>query len=77
MRIRMLTLLAGPEGIRSPGSVVEVPPAEAAALIEGGFAVSAEPPSRAAPAAPVVETATTEPARETTVGTGQRRRSSK
>lgn len=73
MRIRMLTLMAGPEGIRSPGSVVELSPADAHALIDGGFAVAIDSAARV----PVVETATDEPVREAAVGFGQRRRSAK
>ena len=54
MRVRMLTLMAGPEGIRSPGSVVDVPQADAVALIDGGFAESAEPAAKVVSPAPVV-----------------------
>jgi uncharacterized protein YbjT (DUF2867 family) len=42
MRIKMLTLQAGPAGVRSPGSVYDVPPVEAEALIAGGYAVKVE-----------------------------------
>lgn len=77
MRIRMLTLMAGPEGIRSPGSVVDLPPADAYALVEGGFAVFAESPAKAVAAAQVVESATAAPVREATTGLGQRRRGPK
>lgn len=38
MKIKMLTLLAGPAGVRQPGSVHDVPTAEAEALIAGGYA---------------------------------------
>lgn len=41
MRITMLSLDAGPAGIRYPGSVVEVSAEEGRALIDGGYAVAA------------------------------------
>lgn len=39
MRIKMITIQAGPEGTREPGQVIDVPDAEARQLIEGGYAV--------------------------------------
>ena len=57
-----MTLMAGPEGVSLPGSVIEVSPEEARALIAGGYA---EPIPR--PAAPPkdellsVETAAVQP----------------
>lgn len=62
MKIRLITLMAGPEGVFPPGSVIEVSPEEARALVAGGYA---EPLPR--PAAPpkeepsTVETATVQP----------------
>lgn len=41
MKIQMLTLQAGPDGVRQPGSVHDVPAAEAKELIDGGFAIPA------------------------------------
>jgi hypothetical protein len=38
MKIRLITLMAGPEGVFPPGSVIEVSPEEACALIAGGYA---------------------------------------
>ena len=35
MRIRLKTLMAGPEGVSLPGSVIEVAPEEARVLISG------------------------------------------
>ena len=62
MKIRLKTLMAGPEGVFLPESVIEVSPEEARALIAGGYA---EPvPRQAAPAKeepPAVETATIQP----------------
>ena len=49
MRVRLLTLLAGPGGIDHPGSVVEVSEATARAWIERGYAVALDPPVRLAP----------------------------
>lgn len=40
MLIKMLTLQAGPAGVREPGSVHEIPVAEAQELIHGGYAVA-------------------------------------
>jgi hypothetical protein len=42
MRIRMTTLRAGPAGVWPVGSVQDCPPAEARALIDGGYAVAVE-----------------------------------
>ncbi len=41
MRIQMLTLYAGPAGVRDIGKVYDVPTAEAKDLIAGGFALAA------------------------------------
>ena len=40
MKVKMLTLMAGPEGTCYPGDSIEVTNDEAAGLISGGFAVS-------------------------------------
>jgi len=42
MKIRMLTLMAGPDGVLAPDQVVNLPKEKAQALIEGGFAVAFE-----------------------------------
>ena len=42
MRIKMKTLMAGPDGIRKPDTVYDLPTAEAEALIAGGFAEKVE-----------------------------------
>jgi hypothetical protein len=64
MKIRLKSLMAGPEGVFAPGSVIEVSPEEARALIAGGHA---EPVLRqAAPPkdeSPPVETAAVHPGR--------------
>ncbi len=77
MRIRMITLAAGPEGIWRPGQILDVTPAAARQMTLGGFAVALEeppvdPPGGAVPG-PGVETATRE-RRETAVGRRQRKR---
>lgn len=38
MKIKMITLQAGPNGTRNPGEVYDVPTAEAEQLIKGGYA---------------------------------------
>ncbi len=62
MKIRLITLMAGPEGVFPPGSVIEVSPEEARALIAGGFAEPVNRPTGSAAAeSPPVETAAFEP----------------
>jgi len=41
MMVRMITLMAGPEGVVQPGTVLDLGPPEAQRLIEGGYAVAA------------------------------------
>lgn len=43
MKIRMLTLAAGPDGVLQAGKIAEVPEARARALIAGGYAVDVSP----------------------------------
>ena len=38
MRVRLKTLMAGPEGVFHPGSVIDIDPDEAGALISSGYA---------------------------------------
>ncbi len=52
MKIRLKTLMAGPDGVFQPGSVIDRPNEEAEALISAGYAECLEPR---------IETATTEP----------------
>ena len=61
MKIKLFTLAAGPFGVLRPGSVEDVAPALAEALIAGGYAERVDPPvpfpltvieSAVAPAAP-------------------------
>ncbi len=52
MRIRLKTLMAGPEGVSQPGSVIDIDPDQAARLIAAGHAEPLERP---------VETAAFEP----------------
>lgn len=49
MKILMKSLSAGPEGVRSPGKIYEVPDNEAKGLLEGGYAVAAPEPAAQAP----------------------------
>ncbi len=53
MRIRLKTLMAGPEGVFQPGSVIDIDPDEAGPLVSAGCAELIERP---------VETAAFEPA---------------
>jgi hypothetical protein len=57
MKVRLKTLMAGPEGVFSPGAVIDAGTEEAEALIAGGYAERVDPPVQ--PAA--VETAAIEP----------------
>lgn len=50
MKITMLTLQAGPDGVRKPGESYDVPSAEAEALIAGGYAKKTEPVTKPEPA---------------------------
>lgn len=62
MKVRLKTLMAGPEGVFPPESVVEVSREEAEALIAGGFAEVLQQPGRPSEPDPVpVETAAIEP----------------
>ena len=62
MRVRLKTLMAGPEGVFLPGSVIEVSPEEANALIAGGFAEQVEQSGKTEATEPApVETAAVEP----------------
>lgn len=53
MRVKMKTLMAGPDGIRKPDTIHDLPTAEAEALIAGGYAEkvekSAKPDAASAP----------------------------
>jgi hypothetical protein len=42
MRIKMLSLYAGPDGVITPGDVVEVSAETGQALLAGGFAVAVD-----------------------------------
>lgn len=46
MKIRMLTLSAGPNGVRMAGQVIDVDQKEAKALIEGGYAEAIDEPKQ-------------------------------
>lgn len=61
MRVQMVTLLAGPDGVSRPGDVLQVDDALAAQWIEAGYAVQVGGP---APHMQAVETAVAEPVAE-------------
>ena len=65
MKVQMVTLAAGPEGVYPAGAVVDVPEAQAIAWIEGGYAT---------PAREERETATVEPAETAVVVTKKKGR---
>lgn len=53
MKIKMLSLMAGPGGVRKPGQIFDLPPVEAEVLIAGGYAEKLAAPVET----PVVESA--------------------
>ncbi len=57
MRVRLKTLMAGPQGVFQPGSIIDPPAEEAEALISAGYAERLERPPETAG----VETATIDP----------------
>jgi hypothetical protein len=62
MKVRLITLMAGPEGVVHPGALIEVSVEEAGALMAGGFAEPAEQPAKPEAVEPApVETAAVEP----------------
>lgn len=67
MRIRMLTLAAGPWGSVQPGTELDLLRSEADMLIEGGYAVAVDVPAEDATAGPA-EGATAGPAEDATAG---------
>ncbi len=61
MKVRMLTLMAGPDGILRPDQVVDLPKKKAQALIDGGFAVKVAAPKPKPKKQAAPEKATAEP----------------
>lgn len=61
MKVRMITLAAGPEGVLQPGQEVELPAKEAMALIAGGYAEEVESQPAEETLESVRETAAVEP----------------
>ena len=72
MRVQLLTRMAGPKGNKAPGSVIDVSPDEAKALVGGGYAtyICARPPHGGA----IAETAAIEPDTEKAVRRNPRKR---
>lgn len=44
MKIKMITLEAGPEGIKQPGGIYDVDPKEGKTLVDGGYAEAVDEP---------------------------------
>lgn len=63
MKIKMLTLQAGPNGVRNPGEVHDVSPAEAEELLAGGYAVKVDKAVTDEPVKGKARTATRTPGR--------------
>jgi hypothetical protein len=61
MWIRLITLMAGPEGVVQPGTVVEMATPEAQRLIQAGAAVELDGRARVMPAPPAAESAAVSP----------------
>lgn len=59
-KVKLLTLKAGPEGIFPPGSVLSVSYEEGQQLVDGGYAVWADPPVKDVPMAATEPPAPTE-----------------
>lgn len=55
MKVKMNSIMAGPDGCYAAGQVVNLPAEKAEALISGGFAVSLEPEKKAKKEEPVKE----------------------
>ncbi len=48
MRIKLLTLMAGPQGAYDAGQIVDMPEVQAKELISGGYAVACDMPVKKA-----------------------------
>jgi len=48
MKIRLVTLMAGPAGVNQPGEELDLPEPEARRLVEAGSAIALELPERGA-----------------------------
>ncbi len=58
MKLKLLTLMAGPDGTYNAGQIIDMTEAQAKELIQGGYAVACEMPVKKAV---VIETATVQP----------------
>lgn len=58
MKVKLLTLMAGPDGTYNAGQIIDMTEAQAKELIQGGYAVACEMPVKKAV---VIETATVQP----------------
>lgn len=48
MKLKLLTLMAGPHGVYNAGQIVDMPEAQAKELIGSGYAVACEMPAKKA-----------------------------
>lgn len=46
MRIKLRTLMANPNGVFFPGTIIELPVGEAEELVKGGYAEAVDPPPK-------------------------------
>lgn len=70
-RILMKALAAGPDGVLQPGTAVDVPDAQAAELIAGGYAEDLAQPESNGPEGNGLETAAEQPEEGATVPAGE------
>lgn len=71
MKLKLLTLMAGPDGTYNAGQIVDMSEAQAKELIDRGYAVACEMPAKKAV---VMETATVQPQENTMVETEIKKR---
>lgn len=73
MKIRMLSTMAGPAGVRQAGSVFEAEDEMGQQLVDGGFAVVVEAPEAATATVEAPEAATAPPQRRNPIRRGRGR----
>lgn len=71
MKLKLLTLMAGPDGTYNAGQIIDMPEVQAKELIDRGYAVVCEMPVKKAV---VMETATAQPPETTMMETEIKKR---